>query len=124
MRLHSIGLLALVAAVVAGCGASETPQRTTAAQGTPEATVAPAKPPKKAPAREDSDGNGIPDVMTIKGAVGDTLALEGSGLNDDVNDHTKTKVRIKLEGTRGPFKGYDIPGNRKLVGVVLRFTNT
>ena len=126
MRLHSIGLVALAAAIVAGCGASETPSAKTAAASAPKATATPSptSAPKKASARKDSDGNGIPDVMTIKGAVGDTLALEGSGLNDDVNDHTKTKIRVTFRGTRGPFKGYDIPSGRKLIGVELRFTNT
>jgi hypothetical protein len=129
MKLTRIGLVAaFVALAVAGCGASEKTTTTTAsttAAKTAKATAT-ATPAKTAAAshREDSDGNGIEDVLTLKGAVGDTLALEGSGLNDDVNDHTKTKIRVTLKAMKGPFKGFDIPANRKLIGVVLRFTNT
>src|SRR4051794_15112835 len=119
--------LAALALMAAGCGSSDTPEKAAvkgAATDTPTASPAKAGKTKKAAKRPDSDGNGIPDVLTIKGAVGDTLALEGSGLNDDVNDHRKTKVRVTLKGLKGPFTGYDIPAGRKLVGVELRFTNT
>jgi len=122
--LHTTAALSLaaLALVAAGCGSSGTPEKVAAKA--PATATPTAKPAKKATGRKDSDGNGIPDVMTIKGAVGDTLALEGSGLNDDVNDHTKTKIRVTLQAMRGPFKGYDIPAGRKLVGIQLRFKNT
>jgi hypothetical protein len=138
MKLTRIGLVAaFVALAVAGCGASEKTTTTTAATNaaktakaaavTATATATATTAPKKtttAAHRTDSDGNGIEDVMTLKGAVGDTLALEGSGLNDDVNDHTKTKIRVTLKAIKGPFTGFQIPSNRKLIGVVLQFTNT
>jgi hypothetical protein len=134
MRLTRIGLVAaFVALAVAGCGASaKTTATTTAtanaanavkAAATATATATPAKTAAE-PRRKDSDGNGIEDVLTLKGSVGDTLALEGSGLNDDVNDHRKTKIRVTLKAMKGPFTGFQIPSNRKLIGVVLRFTNT
>jgi hypothetical protein len=121
--------LAALAVVAAGCGSSDSEYSKpigakAAAKATATASPAKTGKTKKAAARPDSDGNGIPDVMTIKGAVGDTLALEGSGLNDDVNDHRKTKIRVTLKALKGPFTGFDIPAGRKLVGVELRFTNT
>ena len=63
--------------------------------------------------------------MTVKGAVGDTLDLSGSGLgNKDPDDHTKTKVSVTLSKVKGPFKGYDIKSNRKLIGLQFKFKNT
>ncbi len=63
--------------------------------------------------------------MTVKGAVGDTLELNGSGLgNKDPNDHTKTKITVTLSKVKGPFKGYDIKSNRKLIGLQFKFKNT
>ena len=32
-------------------------------------------------------------------------------------------MRVTVKGTRGPFKGYDLPAGRKLVGVELKFSN-
>jgi hypothetical protein len=47
----------------------------------------------------------------------------GCGLHDDLSDHTRTKVKVTLKSTRGPFKGFDVPSDHKLIGVVLRFAN-
>ena len=47
---------------------------------------------------------------TVKGAEGDTLSL----------DH----IRVTMKGVRGPFKGFDVPSGRELVGVELRILNT
>jgi hypothetical protein len=116
--------LAALAVGAAGCGSSDAPQKAAAKEPAAATAAPPAKTAKKASARKDSDGNGIPDVMTIKGAVGDTLALEGSGLNDNVKDHRKTKIRVTFKGLAGPFKNYDVPAGRKLIGVQLHFTNT
>lgn len=109
-----------VATVLAGCGSSPQPARVVSSP-VPEAT---ATATAAATDHPDGDGDGIPDVITVKGRRGDTLPLEGSGLNDDVDDHTKTKLRVTLKRVRGPFTGFDIPANRRLIGVDLRFVNT
>ena len=63
--------------------------------------------------------------MTVKGAIGDTLELNGSGLgNKDPSDHTKGKVKVTLTKIKGPFKGYQIKSNRKLIGLQFKFVNT
>ena len=72
--------------------------------------------------RPDSDKNGIPDAITVKGSVGDTLALQGSGLSGS-NDHTKSRIRVTLKGIKGPFKGFDVPAGRQVIGVELKFVN-
>jgi hypothetical protein len=110
--LAALGL----AAILAGCGASGSDSAAPAAQSHAVKSSSASRP--------DSDHDGIPDAITVKGAVGDTLALQGSGLNKNPNDHTKTRIRVTLKSLRGPFKGYDIPSDRKLVGVDLRFVNT
>jgi hypothetical protein len=97
----ALGLVALLA----GCGS-------TADTGSPARA---ASEPTAAPTREP--------VTTIKGAKGDALTLQGSGLNPDVNDHTRTKVKVTLKGTRGPIKGFKISSKNKLIGVLLRFSN-
>jgi hypothetical protein len=115
--LATVGL----ALVLAGCGsASEEPSSSgdgdKAAAATPAATEAEVK---------DADNDGIEDPVTVKGAVGDTLELNGSGLgNKDSSDHTKTKIKVTLRGIKGPFKGYEIASNKKLIGLQFRFVNT
>jgi hypothetical protein len=121
---------ATLAAVLAGCGASPAP-KPVAATGTPAATATATATPTATPGklkrssahRADTDGDGIPDAITVKGKIGDTLALLGSGLHDNVNDHVKTRVHVTLEGVRGPFSGFQVPSGHELIGVVLRFTN-
>ena len=111
-----------LAGVLAGCGSgteqasSDTQAAKTTAQDTGQLR-------KGATKREDADNNGIPDAVTVKGRLGDTLALQGSGLNDGSSDHTKTRIRVTLKGVKGPFKGFDVPKDRKLIGVELRFVN-
>jgi hypothetical protein len=97
----ALGLIALVA----GCGSSTTETSSTRAASEPTAD----------PTREP--------VTTFKGAKGDTLTLQGSGLNPDVNDFTRTKVKVTLKGTKGPIQGFKISPKNKLMGVLLRFSN-
>jgi hypothetical protein len=116
------GVAALgLAALLAGCG-SDSPE-----PATPAATASSSQATKAvksgAKDRPDSDGDGIPDAITVKGALGDTLALQGSGLNQGSSSHEKTKIRVTLKGVRGPFKGFDLPPGRQLIGVDLRFVN-
>jgi hypothetical protein len=109
-------------AAVAACGSAADPKPAaspTPSPGASAAATAAATP--GASHRRDSDGDGIPDAITVKGRLGDTFALQGSGLHDNLSDHTKTKVRVTLEGMRGPFKGFDIPAGQELIGVELRF---
>jgi hypothetical protein len=120
----SIAALGL-AAVLAGCGsgteqASSDSASSQAAKTTKETTGTLKKGTAK---REDADNNGIPDAITVKGKLGDTLALQGSGLNDGSSDHTKTRIRVTLKGVKGPFKGFDIAKGRQLIGVELHFVN-
>jgi hypothetical protein len=111
-----------LAALIAACGSEDSEYDAPAKSPVKEATAA-AKNVTGKSDRPDSDGNGVPDVITVKGKLGDRLELQGSGLNDDVSDHSKTDVRVTLKGVRGPFKGYDIAADRKLIGLELRFTN-
>jgi hypothetical protein len=121
--ITAAGLAALsLAAVLAGCGSSSEQTAAPAATHAAKSTSSAVKSGQSK--RPDSDGNGIPDVITVKGKIGDTLALQGSGLNDDPKDHSKTRIRVTLKAVTGPFKGFDIPKNRQLVGVQLRFVNT
>jgi len=111
------GLLSLLAllALLAGCGSSS--EEPTAASGGGGAT--------EAKEVSDDDGDGIEDPVTVKGALGDTLELNGSGLgNKDPSDHTKTKIKVTLSKVKGPFKGYQIASNRKLIGLQFKFVNT
>ena len=105
--------------MLAGCGSSSSEDPATtgssqAAKATPEAKEV-----------SDDDGDGIEDPVTVKGALGDTLELNGSGLgNKDPSDHTKAKVAVTLSKVKGPFKGYQIKSNRKLIGLQFKFKNT
>jgi hypothetical protein len=103
--LAALGL----AAVLAGCGSSPSSSTTNAS--------------KSGSSRPDADNNGVPDPITVKGALGDTLALQGSGLHDNPNDHAKARLRVTLKAVRGPFKNFNVPSGQKLVGVDLRFVN-
>jgi hypothetical protein len=118
--LAALGL----AAVLAGCG-SGTEQASSDSASTQAAKTAKDRGTLKKGTRkrEDGDNNGIPDAITVKGKLGDTLALQGSGLNEGSSDHTKTRVRVTLKAVKGPFKGFDVPKNRQLIGVELRFVN-
>jgi hypothetical protein len=111
--LNRLATLAVLAAALAACGSD---RQSPAPEST--ATIVAAKDD-----RPDGDGNGIPDAITVKGRLGDTLALAGSGLNDDPSDHTKSQIKVTLKAIKGPFKGYDIASDRKLIGIVLRFSN-
>jgi hypothetical protein len=117
-------LLALLglAVAVAACGGSSRPQPAAASSPRPTATATAAD-VVKGEGRRDSDGDGIADAITVKGKRGDTLVLDGSGLNDDVNDHRKTRIRVTLQRLRGPIGGFDVPAGRELIGVVVRFEN-
>jgi hypothetical protein len=113
---------ALLAFALTACGGSESyseqPETAVAAKtAAPTATAAPAKTAKRRP---DADGDGIPDAVTLKGRLGDTLTLEGAGLNAD---HQKSKIRVTLQGMRGPFQGFKVANDRKLIGVVLKVKN-
>src|SRR3954452_9351159 len=98
---------------LAGCGSGG------AEPGGAESTVA-AKATATAKPKTGPDSD---DPVTVKGTVGDALILNGSGLNDDPNDHRKTRVKVTLKGVRGPLSGFDVPKGRALIGVELEFEN-
>ena len=100
---------------LAGCGSAPDPVPT----GTPvpESTVA-----AKATVAPKS-GAASKDPVTVKGRVGTPLILRGAGLNDDPEDHRKTRVKVTLLAVRGPFSGFDVPQGRELIGVDLEFEN-
>jgi hypothetical protein len=124
LRSTSIPALLGLAALLAGCGSSGSSGSSAPAAAKTTAATAAGKTVEAASKRGDGDGDGIPDAITVKGKVGDTLALEGSGLNSkDPSDHTKTKIRVTLKRMIGPFKGYQIASNRKLIGLELHFVN-
>jgi hypothetical protein len=114
---------ALLAFALAACGGSESyseqPETAVAAKTTAPAATATA-PAKTAKSRPDADGDGVPDAVTLKGRLGDTLTLEGAGLNAG---HEKSKIRVTLQGMKGPFQGFKVATDRKLIGVVLKVKN-
>jgi hypothetical protein len=115
---------ALLALALAACGGgsesySEEPEAAVATKTA--AAAATATPPARAAKdRPDADGDGIPDAVTLKGRIGDTLTLEGAGLNDG---HEKSRIRVTLQGMKGPFQGFKLASDRKLIGVVLKVRN-
>jgi hypothetical protein len=113
---------ALLALALAACGGSESysEQSETAVAAKTAAPTATATPAKTAKNRPDADGDGIPDAVTLKGRLGDTLTLEGAGLNDD---HQKSRIRVTLQGMKGPFKGFKVASNRQIIGVALKVKN-
>jgi hypothetical protein len=114
-RKPAFAVLALSAAF-AGCGGGASSDAPIGAKptGGPEST------PGQDKAAKARSGD---DPVTVKGKMGDSLTLVGSGLNDDPSDHSKTKIKVRLQAVRGPFKGFQIPSNRALIGVELEFTN-
>lgn len=108
--------LVTVGTALAGCGGTSDDQPVATAAAKSTATATPGK-DKPAPGRSGDD------PITVKGRMGDALTLLGSGLNDDPDDHTKTKIKVRLKAVRGPFKGFQIPASRALIGVELEFTN-
>jgi hypothetical protein len=108
--LAALGL----AAVIAGCGSGGGGSSSSPTSSTSNAAKS---------SRPDADHNGVPDAITVKGALGDTLSLQGSGLHDNLNDHTKARLRVTLRAVRGPFKNFNVPTGHKLIGVELRFVN-
>ena len=105
----------VLSAACAGCGGTSD-DAPIGAKSTPVPESTPAK-DKGAAARAGDD------PITVKGKLGESLTLLGSGLNDNPDDHSKTKIKVRLKAVRGPFKGFQIPGNRELIGVELQFTN-
>jgi hypothetical protein len=122
-RFAWLGGLLILLAVLAGCGSSGGGEPSAAGSGTTK--TAGATPAATEAEVKDDDGDGIEDPVTVKGNLGDTLELKGSGLgNKDTSDHTKTRISIKLTKIKGPFKGYDIGSTKKLIGLQFRFKNT
>lgn len=121
-------LLPALAVLAAGCGDSGSTYG-----ATPTVTTTTTTAPQPASAsggatqgRPDSDGNGVPDPVTVRGALGQALTLEGSGTSRDPADpdnREKTKVAVALTGVTAPITGYHLAADRKLIGVRLRFTN-
>jgi hypothetical protein len=120
----ALAALGLAAAALAGCGSGSSSSKDAAIGAAPTraaaATTTPS-PTATATAKPQTAASG--DPTTHKGKLGATLKLSGSGLHDDVNDHRKTLIKVTLKDQRGPFQGFDLPANRKLIGVDLHFVN-
>jgi hypothetical protein len=126
----ALAALGLAAAALAGCGSGSSsskdaaigpaPTKAAAATTTPSPTAT-ATATATAAAKTETPSSG--DPTTHKAKLGATLTLSGSGLHDDVNDHRKTLIKVTLKDQRGPFQGFDLPANRKLIGVDLHFVN-
>src|SRR4051812_48517153 len=73
------GLLSLLAllALVAGCGSSSNGDGASASSGSTTPKTAAATPTATAAEISDEDGDGIEDPVTVKGALGDALELNG-----------------------------------------------
>jgi hypothetical protein len=123
-KVVTIGTLLALAAALAACGGSESyseePETAVATKTQATATPSPEAAAKTAKSRPDADGDGVPDAVTLKGKLGDTLTLEGAGLNAN---HTKSKIRVTLQGMKGPFSGFKVASNRQLIGVALKVKN-
>ncbi len=126
MITASATVLAL-GALFAGCGSSSksastsTPATSSTPATTTSATTATAATTTAATTTATTADSG--DPVTVKGKTGDTLTLAGSGLHDNPDDHTKTKVKVTLKGTNGPFPHYDVAAGHELIGVKLHFVN-
>jgi hypothetical protein len=123
--MRPILLAAALAAAVAGCGSAHRPRPGDISPPGPAPSPTPtAQARHGGQHRTDNDGDGIPDAITVKAKVGGTVALQGSGLHPhDLNDHTKTRIRVTLRRVRGPFPDSSIPAGKQLIGVELRFRN-
>ena len=123
-KVVTIGMWLALAATLAACGGSESysEEPETAVATKPQATATPTQEAaaKTAKSRPDADGDGVADAVTLKGKLGDTLTLEGAGLNAN---HTKSKIRVTLQGMKGPFSGFKVASNRQLIGVALKVKN-
>ena len=45
--------------------------------------------------------------MTLKGRLGDTLDARGRR-PEQGDDHTKSRIRVTLQGIKGPFQGFEV----------------
>ena len=67
--------------LAAGCGSSSGDDTASSSSGS-TTTKAAATPTATAEQIKDDDGDGIEDPVTVKGALGDSLELNGSGLGN------------------------------------------
>lgn len=131
MKLTTLAAIA-AALVIAGCGgddepdspASTTPPATAPAAGTPtvpaESTPAETTPAEQTGERADADDDGIPDLATHKGDLGDALTLLGQ---PGYKKQATEKVKVTVRAVKGPFSGFNIAKNHKLIGLSVRFYN-
>jgi hypothetical protein len=110
-------------AALAGCGGSGSDAHTAAAIGPAPTRAAAATTTATPSATATATAAAGGDPTTHKAKLGATLKLAGSGLHDDVNDHRKTLIKVTLKDQRGPFSGFQLPANRKLIGFDLHFVN-
>src|SRR5689334_18187403 len=81
-RLAGLGGLLILLALLAGCGSSEQSASSGGGSTGGAAKTAEATPTATETEIKDDDGDGIEDPVTVKGGVGDTLELNGSGLGN------------------------------------------
>jgi len=128
MRRITMWAAAATVLFAAGCGGDDNDNSTATtatAAATPAATATPAQTATPAAGeRPDSDDNGIPDVQTKKGKLGEALTLLGQGtLDANGKPEPQGEVKVTVKKVIGPFSGFDLDAGRKLIGVQIRFTN-
>jgi hypothetical protein len=137
MTLTRPVLLSMVAAcaTLAGCGSDDSsgsgsgsaPATTAAAAAVPATTPAAtttaettANTASTSGERKDADGDGIDDVETVKGRLGDALTLVGQ---PGYKKPSAVKVKVTVTKLTGPFSGFNLQPGRKLIGVEVHFSN-
>ena len=135
MRLITTAIVTtLFVTLAAGCGGgtktvtvSSSPKTTTTAAkttatDTPTQTDTTGTETAKASAdsmvRPDADKDGIDDVQTFRGKLGDSFVLVGQ---PGYKKHAKNAVKVTLLGVTGPFSGFNVGGGAKLIGLKVRF---
>lgn len=67
--------------------------------------------------RPDTDGDGIAEVQTFRGELGDTFTLVGMPRYKKASEEA---AEVTVLETVGPFSGFDVPRGSQLVGVTVR----
>jgi hypothetical protein len=125
------------AVLIAGCGGGSetktvtvpatTPAVTTEAATTPTTTVTVSATETTAPVTTETVAaadDSRQDPITVKGRRGDAFVLLGQyATTVSGKPKGRVKVKVTLDGMRGPFSGFDLAAGRKLIGFDVTVTN-